>query len=71
MLQALLRDALHDFRAETKAEIVGLHLDLLRMGSSWRSEMREAVGGIGEELRALREENQRLREENERLRRGY
>ncbi|KAI0672926.1 WD40-repeat-containing domain protein [Trametes maxima] len=71
MLQALLRDALHDFRAETKAEIVGLHLDLLRMGSGWRSEMREAVGGIGEELRALREENRRLREENERLRRGY
>ncbi|KAI0362442.1 WD40 repeat-like protein [Trametes cingulata] len=71
MLQALLRDALHDFRAETKAEIVGLHLDLIRMGSSWRREMQEAVGGLGEELRALREENARLREENERLRRGY
>ncbi|KAI0372956.1 WD40 repeat-like protein [Pilatotrama ljubarskyi] len=71
MLQALLRDALHDFRSETKAEIVGLHLDLIRMGSSWRREMHEAVGGLGEELRALREENARLREENERLRRGY
>ncbi|KAI8989723.1 WD40-repeat-containing domain protein [Trametes punicea] len=71
MLQALLRDALHDFRAETKAEIVGLHLDLIRMGSSWRREMQEALGGFGEELRALREENARLREENERLRRGY
>ncbi|KAH9857191.1 WD40-repeat-containing domain protein [Lenzites betulinus] len=71
MLQALLRDALHDFRAETKAEIVGLHLDLIRMGGSWRREMQEAVGGLGEELRALREENAQLREENERLRRGY
>ncbi|KAI9069102.1 WD40 repeat-like protein [Trametes sanguinea] len=71
MLQALLRDALHDFRAETKAEIVGLHLDLIRMGTSWRREMQDALGGIGEELRALREENARLREENERLRRGY
>lgn len=71
MLQALLRDALHDFRAETKQEITGLHLDLIRMGGSWRREMQEAVGGLGEELRALREENQRLREENERLRRGY
>ncbi|OSD08558.1 WD40 repeat-like protein [Trametes coccinea BRFM310] len=71
MLQALLRDALHDFRAETKAEIVGLHLDLIRMGTSWRREMQDALGGIGEELRALREENARLRDENERLRRGY
>ncbi|KAI0822842.1 WD40-repeat-containing domain protein [Trametes gibbosa] len=71
MLQALLRDALHEFRAETKAEIVGLHLDLIRMGGSWRREMHEAVGGLGEELRTLREENARLREENERLRRGY
>ncbi|KAI0780636.1 WD40-repeat-containing domain protein [Trametes elegans] len=71
MLQALLRDALHDFRTETKAEIVGLHLDMIRMGSSWRREMQDAVGGLGEELRALREENARLREENERLRRGY
>ncbi|KAI0333541.1 WD40 repeat-like protein [Cubamyces sp. BRFM 1775] len=71
MLQALLRDALHDFRAETKQEIVGLHLDLIRMGTSWRREMQDAMGGIGEELRALREENARLREENERLRRGY
>ncbi|KAI0664679.1 WD40-repeat-containing domain protein [Cubamyces menziesii] len=71
MLQALLRDALHDFRAETKQEIVGLHLDLIRMGTSWRREMQDALGGIGEELRAMREENARLREENERLRRGY
>ena len=71
MLQALLRDALHDFRQETKSELVGLHLDLIRMGSSWRREMREAMGDFAEEMRELREENRRLREENERLRRGY
>ncbi|KAI1794639.1 WD40 repeat-like protein [Ganoderma leucocontextum] len=71
MLQALLRDALHDFRQETKAEIVGLHLDLIRMGTGWRTEMREAMGDFAEEMRELREENRRLREENERLRRGY
>ena len=71
MLQALLRDALHDFRQETKQEIVGLHLDLIRMGGSWRREMREAMGDFAEEMRALREENRMLREENERLRRGY
>ena len=71
MLQALLRDALHEFRQETKAEIVGLHLDLIRMGGSWRREMREAMGEVAEEIRELREENRALREENERLRRGY
>ena len=71
MLQALLRDALHDFRQETKGEIVGLHLDLIRMGAGWRTEMREAMGEFAEEVRELREENKRLREENERLRRGY
>ena len=71
MLQALLRDALHDFRQETKAEIVGLHLDLIRMGTGWRAEMREAMGEFAEEMRELREENRRLREENERLLRGY
>ncbi|EJF66116.1 WD40 repeat-like protein [Dichomitus squalens LYAD-421 SS1] len=71
MLQALMRDALYDFRQETKAEIVGLHLDLIRMGTGWRTEMREAMGEVAEEIRALREENRRLREENERLRRGY
>ena len=71
MLQALLRDALHDFRQETKGELVGLHLDLIRMGASWRREMREAMGDFAEEMRELREENRRLREENERLRRGF
>ncbi|TFK92322.1 WD40 repeat-like protein [Polyporus arcularius HHB13444] len=71
MLQALLRDALHDFRQETKQEIVGLHLDLIRMGGSWRRDMREAMGEFAEEMRGLREENRVLREENERLRRGY
>ena len=71
MLQALLRDALHDFRQETKAEIVGLHLDMIRMGAGWRAEMREAMGEFAGEMRELREENRRLREENDRLRRGY
>ncbi|KAH9945854.1 WD40 repeat-like protein [Epithele typhae] len=71
MLQALLRDALHDFRQETRGELVGLHLDLIRMGAGWRREMGDGLGAIQEELRELREENRRLREENERLRRGY
>ncbi|KAL6301609.1 quinon protein alcohol dehydrogenase-like superfamily [Sparassis latifolia] len=71
LLQTLLRDAMYDFRQETRSEMVGLHLDLVRMGRGWRREMREAMAEFGGEIRALREENTRLREENERLRRGY
>ncbi|EMD38240.1 hypothetical protein CERSUDRAFT_93771 [Gelatoporia subvermispora B] len=71
LLQTLLRDALYDFRQETRQDITGLHLDMLRMGRSWRQEMRASMEELGSELRALREENERLRKENERLRRGY
>ncbi|CAL1705658.1 unnamed protein product [Somion occarium] len=71
LLHTLIRDALYDFRRETKAEIIGLHLDLVRMGRSWRKEMKEAMEEWGEELKEIRDDNRRLREENERLRRGY
>lgn len=71
LLHTLIRDALYDFRRETKAEITGLHLDLVRMGRGWKKEMRDAMDAWGTELREVREENKRLREENERLRRGY
>jgi len=69
LLSALIRDALYDFRRETKAEIVGLHLDLVNMGRGWKKEMKDAMEQWGNELHEVREENQRLREENERLRR--
>lgn len=71
LLHALIQDAMVDFRQETKAEMVGLHLDLLRMGRVWRTEMKNAMDEYGNDLRELREENKRLREENEKLRRGY
>ncbi|KAI0062191.1 WD40 repeat-like protein [Artomyces pyxidatus] len=71
LLHALISDAMLDFRQETKAEMVGLHLDLVRMGRSWRQEMRAAMSEYAADLRELREENRLLREENERLRRGY
>lgn len=71
LLHALIQDAMVDFRQETKAEMVGLHLDLLRMGRAWRMEMRGAMEEYGGELKELREENRKLKEENERLRRGY
>ncbi|KAF9246231.1 WD40-repeat-containing domain protein [Melanogaster broomeanus] len=71
-LRNIVRDVMYDFQRETKAEMMGLHLDLVRMGRGWRRELREVLGEEwGGEIQQLREENKRLREENERLRRGY
>jgi len=71
LLHALISDAMLDFRQETRAEMVGLHLDLVRMGRAWRKEMRGAMQEHAGDLQELREENRKLREENERLRRAY
>ena len=71
LLHALISDAMVDFRQETRAEMVGLHLDLVRMGRAWRREMRVATQEYAADLKELREENRKLREENERLRRGF
>ena len=62
---------MYDFRRETKSEIIGLHLDLVRMGRGWRKELCEALESWSEELKEIRRENELLRQENERLRRGY
>ncbi|KIJ69191.1 hypothetical protein HYDPIDRAFT_144970 [Hydnomerulius pinastri MD-312] len=70
-LRNIVRDVMYDFQRETKAEMMGLHLDLVRMGRGWRRELREVMEEWGGEAEQLREENKRLREENERLRRGY
>ncbi|KAI0256554.1 WD40-repeat-containing domain protein [Lactifluus subvellereus] len=71
LLHALISDAMLDFRQETRAEMVGLHLDLVHMGRAWRREMRATMQEYVGDLKELREENRKLREENERLRRGY
>lgn len=70
-LQNIVRDVMYEFQRETKAEMMGIHLDLVRMGRGWKRELRETMEEWGQELRQLREENKRLREENERLRRGF
>ncbi|KIK92307.1 hypothetical protein PAXRUDRAFT_830066 [Paxillus rubicundulus Ve08.2h10] len=70
-LRNIVRDVMYDFQRETKAEMVGLHLDLVRMGRGWRRELREVLEESGGEIQQLKEENKRLREENERLRRGH
>jgi protein NEDD1 len=70
-LRTIVQDVMYDFQRETKAEMMGLHLDLVRMGRGWKKELRDLMGEYVGDLKDLREENQRLRGENERLRRGY
>jgi len=71
LLKTIVQDVMYDFQRETKAEMMGLHLDLLRMGRGWKTELRTLMDEYVGDLRDLREENQRLRLENERLRRVY
>jgi protein NEDD1 len=67
LLRSLLSDVLYDFQRTQHEDLVGLHLDLVRMGRGWTRELE----GVRQELRELKEENRELREENSRLRRGY
>jgi len=70
-LRSIVHDVMYDFQRETKAEMMGLHLDLVRMGRGWKRELREVMEEWNGEIQELKAENKRLREENERLRRGY
>jgi hypothetical protein len=36
LLRAVVKDVMYDYRQETREDIKGLHLDLLRMGRSWK-----------------------------------
>jgi len=69
LLKSIVQDAMYDYQVETKTEMMGLHLDLVRMGRSWKAELRTLMDEYVGDLRELREENARLREENMRLRR--
>jgi len=70
LLKTIVQDVMYDFQRESKAEMMGLHLDLLRTGRGWKAELRTLMDEYVGDLRDLRDENQRLRLENERLRRG-
>jgi protein NEDD1 len=80
LLRALLAESLIEFREESRSQMRGLHLDLLRVGRGMRKEVKEVVGEVlGDmqveckckaELETLKEENERLREEVRRLRMG-
>lgn len=71
LLRTIVQDVMFDFQRETKAEMMGLHLDLLRMGRSWKTELRSLMDEYVGDLKDLREENEGLRKENERLKRGW
>lgn len=70
-LRSIVHDVMYDFQRESKAEMMGLHLDLVRMGRGWKRELREMMEEQNKEIQELRAENRQLKEENERLRRGY
>jgi protein NEDD1 len=62
---------MYDYQEDMRTELVGMHLDMVRMGRNWKKEMKDAMDAYAKDLRELREENRLLREENERLKRGY
>jgi hypothetical protein len=45
---------MYDFQRETKAEMMGLHLDLLRMGRGWKTEFRTLMDEYVGDLRNLK-----------------
>ena len=71
MLQQIMRDVMYDYQEDMRTEMVGMHLDMVRMGRNWKKDMKEVMDAYAKDLRELREENRLLREENERLKRGY
>jgi protein NEDD1 len=71
LLHSIMRDVMYDYQEDMRTEMMGMHLDLVRMGRDWKKEMKEMTAVYSKDLRELREENRLLREENERLRRGY
>ena len=70
LLKTIVQDVMYDFQRDTKAEMMGLHLDLVRLGRGWKTELRSLMDEYVGDLKDLREENQKLRLENERLKRG-
>ena len=71
VLHQVMRDVMYDYQEDMRTELVGMHLDMVRMGRNWKKDMKEVTDAYAKDLRELREENRLLREENERLKRGY
>ncbi|KAF8651158.1 hypothetical protein AX16_004837 [Volvariella volvacea WC 439] len=70
LLKGLVRDAMYEYQEETRSQLLGMHMDLIRMNTGFKQEFRGIMEEYLGELKELREENKRLREENEKLRRS-
>ncbi|KAK7455156.1 hypothetical protein VKT23_011027 [Stygiomarasmius scandens] len=81
-LRNVIQDILVDYHTQTRQEILGLHLDLVRMGRGWRKEVGEVKGLVeelvenqsqnshhlsNEDVGRLVREMKELKEENKRL----
>lgn len=36
LLRAVVRDVMYEFQQETREELIGLHLDLVKAGRGWK-----------------------------------
>ncbi|KAG8792451.1 hypothetical protein FRC16_011412 [Serendipita sp. 398] len=70
-IRDVVRDAMREREDEQRDELRALHLDVVKIGRLWKTELRTLMQEHLGDFKALQEENQRLRAENERLRRGY
>ncbi|KAG8694109.1 hypothetical protein FRC09_010057, partial [Ceratobasidium sp. 395] len=63
LLRNIVSDVMYEFRQETKEDVRGLHLDLIRASRGWKSDLKQYLGDTLDELREVKEENARLRAE--------
>ncbi|KAG8807838.1 hypothetical protein FRC17_004241 [Serendipita sp. 399] len=70
-IRDVVKEAMREREEEQRDELRALHLDVVKMGRLWKTELRDLMEEYIGDFKALQEENQRLRAENDRLRRGY
>ncbi|PVG02592.1 WD40 repeat-like protein [Serendipita vermifera] len=71
LLRNMIREVMFEQQEEVKEELRGMHLDLVKMGRTWKNDLRSLMEEYVGDFKALRLENEILRAENDRLRRGY
>ncbi|GJJ12410.1 hypothetical protein Clacol_006652 [Clathrus columnatus] len=69
LMRGFIMDMMHEYQRELREDIKGLHLDVLRMGRAWKTELKSLMEEHTQDLKALAEDNAKLRKENDELRR--
>jgi len=59
-----MREVMYDYQEDMRTEMMGMHLDLVRIGRDWKREMKDMMDVYSKDLKELREIEQR-REEDE------